>query len=52
MKQLKRMICLLLALTMMLSMAACGTPAETTTEAPAVETTEAPVEETATTEAV
>lgn len=43
---MKKFMCLLLALAMVLSMAACGTPAETTTEAPAVETTEAPVVET------
>ena len=44
---MKKFICLLLALAMVLSMAACGTPAETTTEAPAVETTtEAPIVET------
>ena len=44
---MKKIICLLLALSMALSMAACGTPAETTTEAPAVETTtEAPAPET------
>ncbi len=43
---MKKFICLLLTLAMVLSMAACGTPAETTTEAPAVETTEAPVVET------
>ncbi len=42
---MKKFICLLLALTMVLSLAACGTPAETTTEAPAAETT-TPVEET------
>ena len=43
---MKKLICLLLALAMALSMMACGTPAETTTEAPAVETTEAPAPET------
>ena len=43
---MKKFICLLLTLAMVLSMAACDTPAETTTEAPAVETTEAPVVET------
>ena len=43
---MKKFMCLLLALAMVMSMMACGTPAETTTEAPAVETTEAPVVET------
>ena len=44
---MKKFVSLLLALAMVLSMVACGTPAETTTEASAVETTtEAPVVET------
>ena len=44
---MKKFVSLLLTLAMVLSMVACGTPAETTTEAPAAETTtEAPVVET------